>query len=73
MAQIPNPENVEWLGAKPEREEEEQASNPPVAPGFLAAIYRAGAPRQIVLQLEPTASEGMASLATGKSRSCSDP
>ena len=54
MAQIPSPENVEWLGARPEREEEEQAPNPPVAPGFLAAIYRAGARRQVVLQLEPS-------------------
>ena len=52
MAEIPNPQNVEWLGAKPENEEEE-ASSPPVAPGFLAAIYCAGAPRKIVLQLEP--------------------
>ena len=49
-----DPENVEWLGARPEREEEEQAPNPPVAPGFLAAIYRAGARRQVVLQLEPS-------------------
>ncbi|MGB7498220.1 MAG: phospholipase D-like domain-containing protein [Candidatus Acidiferrum sp.] len=53
MSQIPNPENAEWLGAEPEREEEEQASSPPVAPGFLAAIYRAGAPREVILHLEP--------------------
>lgn len=54
MTEIPNPGNAEWLGAKPEREEEEQASSPPVAPGFLAAIYRAGGRRQLILQLEPT-------------------
>ena len=53
MTQIPNPESAEWLGAEPEHEEEEQASNRPVAPGFLAAIYRAGARRQVVLHLEP--------------------
>jgi hypothetical protein len=52
MTQIPNPEDAEWLGAEPEHEEEEQASSRPVAPGFLAAIYRAGARRQVVLHLE---------------------
>jgi len=53
VTQIPNPESAEWLGAEPEHEEEEQASSRPVPPGFLAAIYRAGARRQVVLHLEP--------------------
>jgi hypothetical protein len=53
MTQIQDPESVEWRGAEPEREEEEQASSSPVAPGFLAAIYRAGDYRQVVLHLEP--------------------
>ena len=67
MAQIPNPENVEWLGARPEREEEEQAPNPPVAPGFLAAIYHAGARRQVVNPVgAKSASERMASLRHGQ-------
>jgi hypothetical protein len=52
MTKIPNPESAEWLGAEPKHEEEEQSSRP-VAPGFLAAIYRAGARRQVVLHLEP--------------------
>ncbi len=54
MAQIPDPENVEWRGADPEREEEEQASRSLVAPGFLAAVYHAGDRRLVVLQLEPS-------------------
>jgi len=53
MTHIQDPENVEWRGAEPAREEEEQASTSPVAPGFLAAIYRAGGRRQVVLHLEP--------------------
>lgn len=54
MTEIPNPEKAEWIGAEPEREEEERASSPPVAPGFLAAIYRAGTRREVILQLEPS-------------------
>lgn len=53
MTQIPDPDGAEWFGADPEHEEEEQASNRLVAPGFLAAFYRAGARRQVILHLEP--------------------
>ena len=54
MTEISHPENAEWIGPEPEREEEEQASSPPIAPGFLAAIYRPGARREVILQLEPS-------------------
>jgi len=53
MVEIEDPDRVEWLGADPNKEEEEQAGSPPVAPGFLAATYRAGDNRQIVLLLDP--------------------
>ena len=53
MEQIRDPDKMEWLGAEPEREEEEQAPSPPVPPGFLTAVYRAGDPRQVILHLEP--------------------
>lgn len=53
MEPIVEPESAEWLGPRPEREEEEQAATPPPPPGFLAAIYRAGDHRLIILQLEP--------------------
>jgi len=44
---------LEWLGAEPEREEEEQTSSIPAPAGFLAAIYRAGESRDVILQLDP--------------------
>ena len=53
MVEISDPDDAEWRGADPEREEEEQASHSPVALGFLAAVYHAGDHRQIVLQLDP--------------------
>lgn len=53
MEQIQDPDSAEWLGPQPDRDEEEQAASPPAPPGFLAAVYRAGSPRQVVLHLEP--------------------
>ena len=50
---LDDPENAEWLGAQPERDEETQAEKPPLHPGFLSAIYRAGDSRAIVLRLNP--------------------
>lgn len=54
MEQVANPENAEWLGAQPGREEEEQVAVPPLPAGFLSATYRAGDERRIVLRLDPT-------------------
>jgi hypothetical protein len=54
MEQIDDPATAEWLGAQPDRDEEEQAASPPVPPGFLHAVYHAASPRRIVLSLEPS-------------------
>lgn len=47
-----DPDEAEWLGARPEDEEGELSQNMPVPPGFLAATYRAGEQRQVVLRLD---------------------
>lgn len=53
MKQVADPEHAEWLGAQPDREEGEQATDPPLPAGFLSATYRAGDERWIVLRLDP--------------------
>jgi hypothetical protein len=53
MEQVDDPESAEWLGARPDHEEEELSAAPPLPAGFLSATYRAGATRRIVLRLEP--------------------
>ncbi|MBE7558423.1 hypothetical protein HS125_05570 [bacterium] len=50
---IADPDAAEWLGAQPERDEEEQAAASPVPRGFLGATYRAGDVRQVLLYLAP--------------------
>lgn len=47
------PDTAEWIGVRPEADEEEQATSPPAAPGFLAAVYRAGDDRRILLRVAP--------------------
>jgi hypothetical protein len=53
MEQVADPESAEWLGSRPDKDEEEQATASPLPAGFLSATYRAGAERRIVLRLEP--------------------
>jgi hypothetical protein len=48
---IADPEGAEWLGAQPDREEEEQATAWPLPAGFISATYCAGDKRQIILRL----------------------
>lgn len=60
-------DNCEWLGAKPENQEEEQ----PVVPlpaGFLSATYRAGDDRRITIRLAPAALPNEWSIQTGGHR-----
>ena len=51
MEMVTDPDAAEWLGAKPE-EEDEQATATALPAGFLSATYRAGEVRQIVLRLD---------------------
>lgn len=53
MEKVDDPESAEWLGSRPDSDEEEQATAPPLPAGFLSATYRAGTKRRIVLRLEP--------------------
>ncbi len=53
MTAIDDPENVEWQGADPEQDEDEQETGTPLHPAFLAAVYHAGENRRIVLWLKP--------------------
>jgi hypothetical protein len=54
METLSDPESAEWLGAQPDREEEEQQAKAPSLPlGFLSATYRAGDKRRIILRLDP--------------------
>jgi hypothetical protein len=53
MVDVEDPDSAEWLGAKPEREEEEAAVAVPLPAGFLSATYRAGDVRQIVMRFDP--------------------
>jgi len=50
---VEDPDSAEWLGARAENEEEEQAKTPPLPAGFLSASYRAGDQRRILLRLDP--------------------
>lgn len=50
--EIESPEEAEWLGAKPELDEEETAGATCVPAGFLCATYLAGDQRRIELALE---------------------
>ena len=49
---VEDPDSAEWLGARAENEEEEQAKTPPLPAGFLSATYRAGDQRRILLRLD---------------------
>ncbi len=51
MEMVTDPDAAEWLGAKPE-EEDEQETATALPAGFLSATYRAGEVRQIVLRLD---------------------
>ena len=51
MEMVTDPDATEWLGAKPEQEDE-QATATILPVGFLSATYRAGEVRQIVLRLD---------------------
>ena len=51
MEMVTDPDATEWLGAKPEKEDE-QATATILPVGFLSATYRAGEVRQIVLRLD---------------------
>ena len=53
MESVRDPQSAEWLGAQPENEEEEQTPESLLPKGFLAATYRAGDVRQIVLRFDP--------------------
>jgi len=49
MVQVVEPEKAEWLGSKPELDEEERAAAMPLPVGFLSASYVAGDQRRVVL------------------------
>jgi hypothetical protein len=53
MRELADPDSAEWLGPVPELEEEEQAPSPVLPVGFLAAGYRAGDERRLILLLDP--------------------
>jgi hypothetical protein len=53
MAQVEQPETAQWLGNRTDPEETDPASTPPLPAGFLAATYRAGDERRIVIRLDP--------------------
>ena len=53
MESVNDPQSAEWLGAQPENDEEEQALESLLPEGFLAATYRAGDARRIVLRFDP--------------------
>ena len=52
MDHIENPESAEWVGAPPEPDGG-PAESPPLPLGFLAATYRAGEHRRILVSLNP--------------------
>ena len=53
MEVVTDPDAVEWLGAKPGQDEDEETAVATLPAGFLSATYRAGDSRQIVLRLDP--------------------
>ncbi|HYD48552.1 MAG TPA: hypothetical protein VEB21_09400 [Terriglobales bacterium] len=52
MEPVDDPETAEWLGTRPDTEDDEQMMTP-IPAGFLSATYRAGDRRQIILRIEP--------------------
>jgi len=52
MDKIPDPDSAEWLGSKPE-EEDDTSSATPLPLGFVSATYCAGEQRSIILRLDP--------------------
>jgi hypothetical protein len=50
---VENPDGAEWLGPNADRDEEEQATSLPLPVGFLAATYRAGDSRLVLVQVAP--------------------
>lgn len=52
MEPVDDPESAEWLGARPDGEEEEQMKSPALPAGFLSATYGAGETRRIILRLD---------------------
>jgi hypothetical protein len=52
MDKVTDPHLAEWLGARPETEEEERDAAIPLPPGFISATFRAGDKRQIILRLD---------------------
>lgn len=62
---MPNPDGVEWRGADPAQDEEEQVSTLfPLPEGFLTATYRASEPRAVVMTLDPSKLPGVWRLGT---------
>lgn len=53
MEGVADPSSAEWLGARPENDEEQQAAALPPPAGFLSVTYLAGDERRIVLRLDP--------------------
>jgi hypothetical protein len=53
MERVLDPGSAEWIGPKPELDEEER-SQPSILPvGFLSATYRAGDERQLIITVDP--------------------
>ena len=53
MEQVTDPDSAEWVGTRPDREEEEATAGPPLPAGFVSATYRAGDVRQVVMRFAP--------------------
>jgi len=53
MKALSDPDAAEWLGPKEELDEEERGSRTMLPAGFLAATYRAGDHRKLILRLLP--------------------
>lgn len=53
MERVEDPDAGEWLGAEPDRDEEEMAGTCPLPAGFVSATYVAGDTRRILLRLNP--------------------
>ena len=53
MELVADPASAEWIGAQPDRDEDEKQTGQPVPEGFLSASYRAGKNRKIVLRFSP--------------------
>jgi hypothetical protein len=53
MEPVRDPESAEWMGPRPELEEEERALGTLLPAGFVAATYSAGEHRLLVLSFDP--------------------